>query len=374
MIPQEQTAPSVILEAIADGAPGGGITHVLGLARSFAESGHEVHLVTEQNSYAARKGLELGATIHQLNFSSSRFNPFLYRQVRRILRQVQPNILHVHGARAGLPFSNAIGSTDCRSIYTVHGYHHLKKAWFARLLGAEAEKYISRKLETTVFVSEHDRSTALGHRIVSPRGSHLVIHNGIDPISSSVPMPSKSGRDIAFVGRLVEPKNPLFLVDIAKHLTLDDVRIVVVGGGELEKRLTQKIAEEGLSERFVIVGEVTHVQALHHLMSCRLMIMPSLWEGLPLAPLESMAMEIPVIASPVGGIPEIIEHERNGFLLPLDDAKAYADLIEHLFQNIEQCKAIGLEARKTVMDGFSVDTMLTKYYELYGLALPIQSK
>ncbi len=132
-----------ILEAVADGVPGGGTAHVLQLIAAVrAHLPVEVHLVSQAGSPALAEARRLGAIVHGLDFFSSRFDPRLWLRLGALVRRLRPTLIHAHGARAGLPLAAIAGR---RLIYSVHGYHFVGKAWPARQLAILAERRCSRR-------------------------------------------------------------------------------------------------------------------------------------------------------------------------------------------------------------------------------------
>ncbi len=138
-----------ILHCVADGHPGGGTAIVLSLCDNFRRRGHDISLVTQPGSYAFNEASRIGITVYGLNFFRSRIDPMTIIQLRRILKNGDPDILHAHGARAGLP-SSLMGPRECPWLYSVHGYHFVYKHGPARRLARSAERWISAKADVTL--------------------------------------------------------------------------------------------------------------------------------------------------------------------------------------------------------------------------------
>ena len=131
-----------------------------------------------------------------------------------------------------------------------------------------------------------------------------------------------------YIGRLSDEKNPLFLIDLAKALVADhNFLIRVAGEGPLKEDLIESIQEEKLSEHFTVEGYVEDVAAL--LAESHCLLLPSLWEGMPLVVLEAGAAGVPIIATPIGNITSLL-NESNGFVRELDN---FPQAVEQVMNN-----------------------------------------
>lgn len=354
----------ILLQAVADGRLGGGTTHVLQLIDAVrAALPLDVHLVSQTASPALAEAARRGAVVHGLDFFTSRFDPRIWLTLDALVRRLGPALIHAHGARAGLPLTRAAGRTPM--IYSVHGYHFVGKTWPARALAIRAERRCSGRADMTVFVCEHDRRLAETAGILARAARYRVIPNGIE--LDGLPQAAGGGgfRRLAFLGRLVEVKNPLFALEVLRALGESGYRLVVVGDGPLMGEMRRRAAALGLADRVELRGGLERAQALEALATCDLLIVPSLWEGMPLAPLEAMAMGIPVVASAVGGLPEIIEHERSGMLIDGHEPDRYAQAIRRLDEAPELRAEIVARARAVVAERFAWPVTRQAYLAIY---------
>ncbi len=354
-----------VLEAVADGRPGGGTTQVLQLVAQLArEPGCEVHLLSQAGSYALEQAAALGAGVHGLDFfGKGRFNLGVWRGVRRLLRRLRPDLVHAHGARAALPLAVPGWCAARPLIYSVHGYHFPPKSPGFRTLGALAERWCSAGAAATVFVCEHDRELAARHGILARCRRPKVIRNGI-PIEA---LPAAVPRDdrLVFAGRLVEQKNPLMLIDILDRLRAEPVRLLVVGDGPLLEPMRRRAAELDLLDAIEFRGALSHEATLDALAGGGILLLPSRWEGLPVIALEAMAIGLPVIAAAVGGVPEIIAHGETGLLVERPTPEAYADLVRRLRCDPQLRARLVARARCQVAERFSWAAAGQDYLDLY---------
>ncbi|MDF2781518.1 MAG: gumH [Geminicoccaceae bacterium] len=355
-----------ILEAVADGVPGGGTAHVLQLIAAVrAHLPVEVHLVSQAGSPALAEARRLGAIVHGLDFFSSRFDPRLWLGLGALVRRLRPTLIHAHGARAGLPLAAIAGR---RVIYSVHGYHFVGKGWPARQLAIMAERRCSRRAGLTLFVCASDRELAAAAGILRHCRRERTIPNGIE-LDLPPATGSPDGRCLGFLGRLVEQKNPLLLLDVLDALRGEGFRLAIIGDGPLAEEMRQRAAALALSERVEFTGSLPRAQALERLRAVDVLLMPSLWEGMPLAALEAMAMGVPVVASAVGGLKEIIEDGRSGFLVEGRDPGPYAAAIRRLIADPAERAGLVARAREVVAERFAWTAAQEAYLDLYRAAL-----
>ena len=147
-----------IMQLVADGRPGGGTTFVLALLEGLCRDALvENSLICQRGSYLSQRATEMGITVFELDFFRNRLDPRVPKQLSRILKSIHPDVVHVHGGRAGFFLSFVPKSIPkLNVIYTVHGYHFAHKNWMGKVLGALAEAWVSRRVDCTVFVSNYD--------------------------------------------------------------------------------------------------------------------------------------------------------------------------------------------------------------------------
>ncbi len=148
--------------------------------------------------------------------------------------------------------------------------------------------------------------------------------------------------------------------------TLPDARLVLLGGGALEQPLREEAASLGISDRVVFAG---HRPDVHRLLGAfDVFAMPSLQEGLGLAALEAAAAGVPIVASRTGGLPEIIEHDVTGLLVPPTDVDALALALGRLLRDPEIGQRM-VEKGKAHVQKFAIESAVAAYDELYSLCL-----
>jgi len=264
------------------------------------------------------------------------------------IRAQRPSIVHCHGAEAN--FHGLIAGTLCQvpvCIAEEIGFpNHSKKArlifrWTYRL--ADSVVAISQAVKRKI-VDMGEIQTSRCHVLLNP--TQMLEERNLPTLSDEF--------RVGFVGRLEEVKNPIGLVRAVSLLRDRGVSIVlrVVGDGSQRTILEQEVATLGLTEHVILGGFASEPFA--QLLDADLYVQPSISEGFGLALVEAMSMGIPVLATAVGGAPEIICDGENGWLLSGTSPAEIADKIEKIAKAKKALlEAIGKKGRESVVNRFS---------------------
>lgn len=176
--------------------------------------------------------------------------------------------------------------------------------------------------------------------------------------------------DILFIGGNLHKKGIQELIEIISVIAKSrkDIKCVAVGRGEpyfLEK-MKRLIAEKGLNENIDIIDHLGHDELLLYYATSKLFVLPTHRDSLPQVIMEAMASRMPVLAAPVGGIPEAIDHAVSGYLIEKDNINEYVERIIGLLNNDEECLKMGQLAFKRVERQFNYQTMVESYLEIYA--------
>lgn len=378
-LPLEQMKPRV-LNIVADGKPGGGTTIVLGLCADTQTSGQwDVALATDTDSYAAAKARELGIPVFDVPFFGLRYAVEALVALRRIVSGFRPDVIHVHGCRAGLPVAvlKLIGTT-APLVYTVHGFHFVKRKPLARWLGRHSERLVTRVVDRLVFVSEGDRAIAFKYGLIGGKrgeGSSRTIYNGVDTGAIDLlTNQTEKAFDLVFAARLVRQKNPTFVIEILGKLRHSGVRLLVVGGGELEAECRHLAEKYGVSGNVRFAGQLDHAATIRAIASAQLCILPSLWEGLPVTLIEASYLGVPVIGSDIPGNDEVVVKGKTGILIPGFDAKQYADAIQRLLGDRSLLQRFATLGRSRVSEQFTRARCSGQYFDVYrSIHVPVRA-
>jgi glycosyltransferase involved in cell wall biosynthesis len=200
----------------------------------------------------------------------------------------------------------------------------------------------------------------------------VVIPNGLDPeafISADPIFPRKEGIvRVGMIGRMnVTYKNQAAFVRAAKRICerSDRVEFVLVGDGVFRPEFERQAQSLGSRVRFL--GEQKDIPRV--LAALDLVVVPSVSESLPNVILEAMAAGVPVVATRVGGIPEVVEHERTGLLVPPEDDDRLVEAIERLILQASLRTEYGRRAREIALSRFQWDQVSARFEDLYGQLL-----
>ncbi len=295
----------------------------------------------------------------------------------RMIRREKPQIVHTHTSKAG--FLGRWAAWLCRVPIIVHTPHgHVFWGYFGpcrtRLFIA-LERWTARITTQLIMLTEREKADHLRFRI-APEEKFAVIHSGVDlslfrtdpvrkaEIRSALEIPSEN-IVIATVGRLTAVKGQDTLIRaIAKCLRQGGkVFLLILGEGELRSDLEALSAELGIAGAVRFLGWRSDVASVVD--ACDIFCLPSLNEGMGKAIVEAMAMGKPVIASDVGGIPDLVIPGENGILVPPGDSNALAKAILNLRDHPEVRVKMGELGREKAL-GYGVESMIHKIDGLYA--------
>ncbi|MDR4483455.1 MAG: glycosyltransferase [Nitrospirales bacterium] len=348
-----------VLQIVADGKPGGGTTHVLQILKGLRHA-VSFQLITEDQSYLMKEAGALGIPCQGLRFFISRFNLAIPFQLRALVMALRPDLVHVHGGRAGFFF--ALSLLKIPMVYTVHGFHFIEKSPRIRWMALTAERWNLRHACHSIFVSKYDVALAENFQLLSGCDKRSVVYPGLS--LKNLPQAHPRNRlHIGFLGRLEYQKDPLLFLEMMGFLP--EYSATIVGDGVLAPMIKQEIAKRGLCGRVQMVGELSHGEALEILATFSVVVLTSRWEGLPILVLESMGMGVPVVSMNVSGLEEIIHHEVNGMLVEKRRGKDLADKVKIITNNEDLKISLIKMAQETIQEKFSIENMLASILGIY---------
>ncbi len=232
--------------------------------------------------------------------------------------------------------------------FTVHGPEEFDRASVLHL----GEKI--RRARFVVGISEFGRSQLLRRAPYECWEKIHVVRCGIDSsFSASTLGPPPDSATLVCVGRLSEQKGQLVLLD-ATRSCLDrghDVKVVLVGDGELRGPIESRIAEMGLQDHVEIAGWASSAGVRTRLAEARALVLPSFAEGLPIVLMEALALGRPVITTYVAGIPELVTPGRSGWLVPSGSVEKLTNaMIEALTSPVDTLARMGAAGRQDVLE------------------------
>ncbi len=285
-------------------------------------------------------------------------------ELYRLFRRLRPDVVHLNSSKAGI-----LGRLAARlarvpvCVFTAHGWAF--KAGHGRAARAYlwADRLVEPLSSTVVCVSETELRAGLEARTCRA-GRSVVIPNAVEP-GGPVERAPAEGRpvEIVSVGRLAEPKDFATLVAAFASLPSGSARLIVLGDGPLRGRLAAQIGQLGLGGSVELAGEVDDVRP--RLERADVFALSSRSEGMPLSVLEAMAAGLPVVASDVGGVHEVVADGATGRLVPPGDAAALGAALAGLVADAGERKRLGAAGRERVLERFALPPWRERHLELY---------
>lgn len=209
-----------------------------------------------------------------------------------------------------------------------------------------------------------------------PSSKIEVVYNGIEPVNESISAIDEanqgvldwigtSDKVIGFLARLEWIKNPELLIDgfAIAHKKIPDAKLVIMGKGEMIEFLQRQCAEYGISENVLFAGLIKKPMPV--LPKVRALAITSLCEAASLSVLETMMCGVPVLATNVGGNPELVTDGKTGYLVESGSAQGFAEAMVKVLSDKALAKMLGKNARADALERFSFTTMVEKYKKIY---------
>jgi len=227
-------------------------------------------------------------------------------------------------------------------------------------------------MDGVICVSHDLEKKILG--LIGDRSIVIVIPNGVDPDSFQKPERSSRNERIIWVGRMTPEKGLTYLIQAMRKVVdvLPRAHLNLIGDGELRLDLEAQAANLGLDRKIHFLGSQSYSDVPSFMKKADLFVLPSLREGLPLVLLEAMAMALPVVASSVGGIPEICPADEATppvRLVAPKDVDALSQAIVDILSQPQLALAMGENGRRTVSANYTWSNLAARTLDLYNVAL-----
>lgn len=295
----------------------------------------------------------------------SGFSPGVIPSVIRAMRAFRPDVVHMHKSRMHYFLLPTLLSGARKRLYTVHNLaeQDTRNKWLRKLLSLSFHRF---------HVIPIAISDLCCRSLVETYGLQIAdipcIYNGIDLNKFRKPDGCTADRQDIFkvlsVGRLSKQKNyPLLLRAAQKaHLRWPKLQFFILGEGDLRNSIEKQIEEEQAQDYVHLLGNVENVQ--EYLWDADLFFMTSDYEGLPLTVLEAMAAGLPIVSTKAGGIVDVVEDGKNGYLVDCNDEDALVEAIGKLCSCPARCDSFSKESA-VLSNQYSLERMAEKYLEMY---------
>jgi glycosyltransferase involved in cell wall biosynthesis len=339
---------------------GGAQSVVTALCHSLSVAGNEVFLVYGGEGQAWSS---LDSGIKRLCYGKQQ-KALSWRDIFIVLHLIyyrfryQPDVVHLHSSKMG-----ALGRLvfpKSKTVYTVHGFDSVRIAFRHFLF---VERILAPHTGCVVGVSYYDRE---GMKAEGLRCNPEVIHNGISdyvettfkqldtqPEEILMHLKTRYKRVVMCISRISKQKHFELFVQVAQQLP--EYAFVWIGNEMSPEGIT-------LGNNVFLLGSLRY--PYYYLPYADVFMLPSHYEGLPVSIIEAFCFSTPVVASAVGGIPEVVSHGKNGYLLE-NIPDLFVAHLSKLLENDDLLRRFGLEARKTYEQKFRLEQMLTKYEAIY---------
>ncbi|HEX8523947.1 MAG TPA: glycosyltransferase [Tepidisphaeraceae bacterium] len=288
-------------------------------------------------------------------------------RLRKIIRQLKPDIIHTH--QIGPLFYTRLAATGLRIpiVHTEHGREPYESGAKFRALS----RFAARSARIFYCLTEDMKKHVLAHRITSS-DKIRVIHNGIDFTPYTTPHDTAAVRAqlniphdavvIGTIGRLNEIKRQDVLLKAfaTVRATIPGAHLLLVGDGPLKSDLESLAQQLNIKHHIHFAGYQSNTAP--YMQAMNLFTLTSRSEGMPQSILEACVAGIPVIASNVGGIPEVIRHNQTGLLFPAGDDQALARNIINLLENPVEASRLATAAKAYVESTFDIRRMAREYH------------
>lgn len=373
---QRGTDPKRIIHVLAPGDVGGMESVVRLLARGQRDRGDRPLVVSvvesERHALAFREALAHDGVRQEALVLPGRAYRREWRAIRDLCRREQAEIVHTHGYRADLVAGSAARRAGVATVSTVHGF--TGGDWKLRLF-ERLDRYAFRRFDAVTAVSRPLVELLAGSG-VSRRRIHL--HPNAFDVRAAVLARAEARRHLAipddawrvgWVGRLSAEKGPDVVVRAMEQL--GDASLSMLGDGAERDALLETSARLGVAGRIQWHG-VVH-DASRVLPAFDVLVLSSRTEGTPVVLLEAMAAGVPIVATRVGGIPDVVgEHEA--LLVPPDDPHALAAAIAAVRRDPARAAQRAAAARARLLAERGLESWLTGYERIYDAALAVAAR
>lgn len=349
-----------ILHIISDTVLGGAQKVCIDLANAAIEDNNEVAVAAMAGGYLWNQ-LNAKVTQFQLKYmkKSINLNDFkVIGELKKIRKEYKPDIIHLHTSKPGILGRWVFRKEKNHVVYTVHGFDQIRIAHRKFLL---IEKLFQKYAGAIVAVSEYDKKNMEQTKIIN---NLKLVYNGIDTSTikplKEFPVPIKESKIVLTIARIAPPKDMALFTEVARDFADKDTAFVWVGGTKGESLDSVK-AEYNMPANVYLLGDIPNASNLINL--CDVFVLFSKHEGLPMSIIEALSQKKVVVASNVGGIPELLTEDIGAVIDSKNDA---VEVISQLLNDKDKCLLMGEKALEKYNANFTLSKMWNEYKTIYG--------
>lgn len=360
-----------ILHIIGGGEFGGAERHILNLARGVDPAEVEMRILCLFARPFAEAAQEAGIACQALPMRN-KLDFHVVGKMKRSIASFGPDIVHTHGVRANLLGRLAAAQAGRPVVTTVHSLLAMDYPDpVSRLANSLAERITRGMTCHFITVSFELRQALIGQGIAG--GRITAVHNGVDlerfdPDAACGQSLSGYPPDVplvAIIARLHAVKGHRLFLQAARATLAKKpgVRFLVVGGGPDEQTLMKMASDLGVADAVHFMGFVDDIPSL--LARLNVLVVASRWEGFGLTAAEALALAVPVVATDVGGLPEIIRPFETGLLVPYGQSQAMADAVIWILEHPAEAREMATRGQQVVRREFTAHQMAARTVEVY---------
>jgi glycosyltransferase involved in cell wall biosynthesis len=332
-----------------------------------------------KNGIITKQAQQLGLKVHAV--SAHKADPRLLFRLMQVIRQEGYNVLDSQNIQSKFWANLAALFTGTALVSTLNSWyaHEHSTTLVKGRFYTSLELLTNQSLDLYITVSEKDRQMLLNAGI--PLEAIELIYNTIELDASAIPGDSDGlkkqfnlppqGIVCTGIGRLVPQKGFDILIEAFTQIAaqLPDLYCLLIGEGDDKEKLAEQIRAAGLDKRIRLIGYHDRQNVMSILKSSDIFVMPSRYEGTPIALLEAAALGRPILAACAGGIPELVTHEQHAYLVPTHDPTALAQGFLKLALDREYARRLGQNAQAHVRERFNPDSQVHQTWVAYEKAL-----
>lgn len=295
------------------------------------------------------------------SFSISDFNVFF--KILSIIKNEKVDFVTSHSSKIGVLARLACFFSNTRNAFVVHGWSFSNdSSYFAFKFYLIIEKLMKYFTDYFILVSKYDVEMGLKNNIIKNK-NHVLIYNGSkDLLESNIKMKQSEKIIISFVARFSSQKDHETLFDALNLLNIEHLNrltINLIGGGEPSARFIEKSNSNKIRQSLNFIGETSEVNK--YLVNSDVFMLISNYEGLPVSIIEALSVGLPIVASDVGGVSELVIEGVNGVLVPKKDSLVLSKILIRLATGSDyDLVSMGRKSREMFEESFNVSIMAKK--------------
>lgn len=370
-----------ILYVITKSEIGGAQTHLMEVVRYMHRAGHDVSVVSGTTGWLTNELAAIDVNYEILPDMVREINPAkdikTINSICHILEDKHPDIIHCHSSKAGIVGRIAGAIKNIPAVFTAHGWAFTSGVSPAkRIIYAAIEHIMLGITKRVICVSEFDRQ--LAKRFFLHNYNRIVtVHNGIVDKTFNTDIVSEHSLplNLASVARFSHQKNNMELIRAVEQinkLCSCSLQLNMVGDGPLLSEAQAYVTSHHLENDVHFLGRRTDVDDI--LNQNDIFCLISNYEGLPISIIEAMRAGMPIIASDVGGVNELVQDDVNGFLIPRGNISELVEKLKYILDHKELIKYMGKASRKIYEEEYTADKMNKKIFSVYNEVIAVHKK